>query len=83
MHFEPLNSDKSPRVQLTDAFDELLVVPHSSKPIKGNTSNASLSQDVQVKLEFDDATIDADAAIAYLARFRYHIESPSHLVLGL
>lgn len=83
MRFEPLTNDKSPRVQLTDPFDELLAIPPSSKPILKNTLNLSPSRDVHVKLEFDDATIDADAATAYLARFRYHIESPSHLLLGL
>ena len=43
----------------------------------------STSQNVEVKLEFDDATIDSEAAIAYLARFRYHVEYPNQLVIGL
>jgi hypothetical protein len=43
----------------------------------------SASQNVEVKLEFDDATIDMEAALAYLARFRYHIEYPNQLVVGL
>ncbi len=83
MRFEPSTNDKSPRVQVTDPFDELLGIPPNSKPIIKNTSNFSPSREVQVKLEFDDAIIDTDAATAYLARFRYHIESPSHLLLGL
>ena len=83
MRIEPLNNDKSPRVKVADPFDEILAIPPSSKPINQNKSNLSPSQDVQVKLEFDDATIDPIAATAYLARFRYHIEAPSHLLLGL
>ena len=83
MRFESLTNDKSLRVQLTDPFDELLGIPPSSKPIIKNTSNFPPSRDIQVKLEFDDAITDTDAATAYLARSRYHIESPSHLLLGL
>jgi hypothetical protein len=83
MRIEPLNNDKSPPVKVADPFDEILAIPPSSKPINQNKSNLSPSQDVQVNLEFDDATIDRDAATAYLARFRYHIEAPSHLLLGL
>ena len=65
-----------------DLFDELLGIARSAKPIQGPPSVPS-SHNVEVKLEFDRAVIDEEAAAAYLARFRYHIEYHSRLVLGL
>jgi hypothetical protein len=83
MHFEPPNTSQSAPGRRTDLFDELLRGTQSPKPTQKNSSTMSTSQNVEVKLEFDDATIDMEAAIAYLARFRYHVEYPNQLVVGL
>lgn len=81
MHFKPSSTAKSDRVKRIDLFDELLGIARSSKPTQ-NPSSLSSSRNVEVKLEFDDATIDTEAAAAYLARFRHHIEYPNQLVFG-
>jgi hypothetical protein len=83
MHFEPANMFQSDQGSEVDPFDELLGIARSSKPTQTSIPSLSPSQIVDVKLEFDDATIDTEAASAYLARFRYHVEYPGQLVLGL
>jgi hypothetical protein len=63
-----------------DPFDALLDLNPSIKSLKAAKSKAS-SQDVRVRLEYDDAIIGTDAAAAYLAQFQHHLEFPNQLIL--
>jgi hypothetical protein len=80
IHFETVEAKTNdPPIAQVDIFDELLGL--TPKPRPATTTTASSSQDVKVRLEYDDATIDADAAAAYLARFQHYLETPSQLML--
>lgn len=78
IHFEPIEAVKPP-VQHADIFDDLLGLNTGKKSTHAPPPPSS--QDLKVRLEYDDATIGADAAAAYLARFQHYLESPSQLVL--
>lgn len=65
----------SPKV---DVFDDLIGVKSNVNIVRPVPSDR---QGLRVRLEYDDATIAAETATAYLSRFQHHLESPSELVI--
>ena len=59
-----------------DILDTLLGINPQVKSSK-KPMNEGSSQDVIVRLEYDDDIISAEAATAYLARFQHHLEYPN------
>jgi uncharacterized protein (UPF0335 family) len=77
LHLEPEEDQvaSSPKV---DVFDDLIGVKFDVNIVRPVPSDR---QGLRVRLEYDDATIAAETATAYLLRFQHHLESPSELVI--
>lgn len=78
LRFEPVETDNRHSLPSADVFDVLLGhAPRHRAPTKSTLS----SENVRMRLEYDDTMVNPESAAAYLERLRFHIESPGLAVI--
>ena len=64
----------------TDVFDAIIGISGPLKKPQERAGNV-LSQEVIVRLDYDESSIERNTALAYLERLQHHLEFPNELIL--